>query len=190
MRSWPLKLCTVVGHITDFYISILFYFLVLQPLMKLSRQMTVPVLFNYIPALLTVTAARAGAKSASMISKKNSARKTASAILRWTISRMCRADIGEVCRLIINKSQVARGTNKKSVEGPNSRRKYTRGPADSSLYRPFSSVTVTSLKSSVAGPELEPEPVEPKLFWYPGVGTGAVISYSGSAILEPKLSFY
>ena len=159
-----MKLCTVVGHITDFYISILFYFLVLQPLMKLSRQMTVPVLFNYIPALFTVTAARAGAKSASMISKKNSARKTASAILRWTISRMCRADIGEVCRLIINKSQVARGTNKKSVEGPNSRRKYTRGPADSSLYRPFSSVTVTSLKSSVAGPELEPEPVEPKLF--------------------------
>ena len=70
MRSWPLKLCTVVGHITDFYISILFYFLVLQPLMKLSGQMTVPVLFNYIPALFSVTAARAGAKSGSMISTK------------------------------------------------------------------------------------------------------------------------
>ena len=40
---------------------------------------------------------------------------------------------------------------------------------------------------SVAEPELDPEPVEPKLF----CGTGAVISYfgSGSTAAEPKLSF-
>ena len=45
--------------------------------------------------------------------------------------------------------------------------------------------------TSVAEPELVPEPVELKLFRGAGAGTGAVISNfgSGSAVLEPKLSF-
>ena len=46
---------------------------------------------------------------------------------------------------------------------------------------------------SVAEPklELEPEPVELKLFWRTEAGTEAIISYfgSGTAVSEPKLSF-
>ena len=48
----------------------------------------------------------------------------------------------------------------------------------------FSDLQITI--SSVA----EPEPVEPKLFWGAGAGTGAVIIYFGSGAPEPKLSFY
>ena len=45
-----------------------------------------------------------------------------------------------------------------------------------------------TLKSSVVEPELEPEPVETKLFWGAGAETGAVISNFGScsAVPEPK----
>ena len=46
-------------------------------------------------------------------------------------------------------------------------------------------------KISVAEQELEPEPVEPKLFSGAGAGTGAVFSNfgSGSAVPEPNLYF-
>ena len=49
------------------------------------------------------------------------------------------------------------------------------------------SVCSTVFSTSV----VEPEPVEPKLFWGIRAGTGAIVNYfgSGSTAQEPKLSF-